>query len=109
MREVRIRMPFRILAGLFCLLFGFVFVYDPKLMVTEFLGDTFNLVTFLIVVPVFAYSSLFGKLPDWFVERLPDEIYDDFLHAEKNFTQFNVQSVVTALVALSIAMYAVFR
>ncbi|HHX83611.1 MAG TPA: hypothetical protein GX696_11625, partial [Pseudomonadaceae bacterium] len=53
-------------------------------MATEFLGDAFNLVAFLLVVPVFAYCSLFGKLPDWFVERLPDEIYDDFLHAEKN-------------------------
>jgi hypothetical protein len=102
-------MPFRILAGLVCLVFIAIVVLDPEAAAKDFFSDGFNLVGFFVVVPVFAYSCLFGKLPDALVERLPEEIYDDFLHAEKNFTQFNVQSIVTALVALTIGMFYVFR
>lgn len=102
-------MPFRILAGLICVMAASLFVLDPTGMAAWFFQDTFNLVAFLVVIPVFAYACLFGKLPDALTRGLSEEMYDDLRQADRLFTEFNAKSIAAAVVALLIIMYVTFR
>jgi hypothetical protein len=109
MREIRVRKPFRILAGLIWLSFLGVAVFDPLGAMEVISNDLVSLAAFFTVLPLFIYVTFTGKLPDALVKRLPDSLYEDLARAETLFTRFDVRSVVAALVVLILGCYAIMN
>lgn len=107
MREIKVRLPFRILGGFVSAIFLLIAVFDPHDLVRHASEDLVNLGAFLTVPPLFLYVTITGKLPDRLVAKLPQSLYDDLAHAETIFTRFDVRSVVAALVVLLMGCYKI--
>ncbi len=102
-------MPFRILAGLIGAGYLGALVVAPGSLMDIVSDDLVSLAAFVTVLPLFVYVTITGKLPDALVSRLPDKLYEDLAKAETLFTQFNVRSVVAALVVLILACYSILK
>lgn len=106
-REIKVRPLFRILAGLVCLAGVLPLLVDPFGIVARHRLDTFDLVGILLILPLFSYCALAGKVPDFIVRHLDDESYDDMMHTEKFFTEFGEKSISFAVVALLMVAFAI--
>lgn len=108
MREIKVRMPFRILAGLFCVMNAVALVYDAKGLWESYSSHWSSLVGVFLVMPLFVYATLFGKLPDFLVRHLSDETFDDLANAETLFTRFDARSIAFAVVTLTMIAYVMY-
>jgi hypothetical protein len=108
-REIRVRKPFRVLAGLVWSGFLLMAVIDPPGMLEMVLDDLVSLAAFATVLPLFIYVTFNGRMPEALVRRLPDSLYDDLAKAETLFTRFDVRTVVAALVILLLALYSIMQ
>lgn len=102
-------MPFRILAGLFCILFVVVLVIDATGLLEIFNRQPLGPVPALVIVPLFGYVALFGKIPDFLVRNLSDQTYDELARAETLFTRFDARSIAFAIVFLTMVAYMMYR
>lgn len=108
MREIKARMPFRILAGLICLVNAVVLVFDAKGLWETYSSHWMSLVSLFTIMPLFVYATLFGKLPDFLVRHLSDETFEELERAETLFTRFDARSIAFAVVFLTMAAYMMY-
>ena len=113
--EIRVRNSIRIL-GLLLSFFGFVVIY---LMITDeetlsyyelfLLFLLFLLFTGgLLFFPLVLSSSILGRVPYFISKRIPKIFEDTTLNAENNFKEFSVESVVGAIVFLTIVFLTIY-
>lgn len=81
MREIKARMLFRILAGLFCVMNAVALVFDAKGLWETYSSHWMSLVGLFTIMPLFVYVTLFGKLPDLLVRHLSDETFEELTMA----------------------------
>jgi hypothetical protein len=108
-KEIRIGPLFRVLAGLIC--FGGLLpvVSDPASSLEFYLSDWYFLLCFLLMMPLFIYCAVIGKVPDFIVRRLDEESYKEFMDVSPLFTKFNVTSITCALVFLTMVAFTIYR
>jgi hypothetical protein len=62
----------------------------------------------LFFFPLVLSSSILGHVPYCISKRIPKLFEETTLHAEKNFKEFSVESVVGAVVALTIIFFSMY-
>jgi hypothetical protein len=107
--DIKVRNPIRVL-GLLLSLFGYIVAF---LMLIDFknldLYEYFLLITGgLFFFPLALSSSILGRFPYFISKRIPKLFEDTTLHAEKNFKEFSVESVVGAIVFLTIVFLTIY-
>ena len=106
---MRLGWVFRILAGLVAATGLLPFIGDPWATLQHYRDDWVALVHVGLGMPLFAYCAVFGRVPPFLTRHLSDEAYDDYANAHRIFTEFNVKSVVAAVVALTIIAFILYH
>ncbi len=107
--EIKVRNSIRAL-GLFLSLFGYIVIL---LMIIDFKNlssyEYFLLMTGgLFFFPLVLSSSILGRVPYCISKRIPKMFEETTLNAEKNFKEFSVESVVGAIVFLTIVFLTIY-
>lgn len=58
--------------------------------------------------PLVLSSSILGRVPYFISKRIPKMFEDTTLNAEKNFKEFSVESVVGAIIFLTIVFLTIY-
>ncbi len=107
--EIKVRNFIRVL-GLFLSIFGFIVTF---LMIIDIKNlsryEYFLMLTGgLFFFPLVLSSSILGHVPYFISKRIPKMFEDTTLNAEKNFKEFSVESVVGAIVFLTIIFLTIY-
>lgn len=107
--EIKVRNSIRLL-GLLLSFVGF-FVIGAMLFDVKNLSryEIFYLIGGgLFFFPLVLSSSILGRVPYFISKRIPKMFEDTTLNAEKNFKEFSVESVVGAIVFLTIVFLTIY-
>ncbi|PCJ43699.1 MAG: hypothetical protein COA71_02165 [SAR86 cluster bacterium] len=100
---IKVRSYIRVLGILLSILGIFVTyqiaMFEENLDYSDYFWIFFNTFIFL---PLIFTSSILGRVPYFISERIPKIFEETILHAENNFTEFSFESVVGAIIALTI-------
>lgn len=107
--KIKVRNSIRLL-GLLLSLFGFIVIF---LMIFDYENlssyEIFLLMAgSLFFFPLVLSSSILGRVPYFISKRIPKMFEDTTLNAEKNFKEFTVESVVGAIVFLTIVFLTIY-
>ena len=108
-REITISPLFRILAGLLCLIFFLTVTFATESSVAIYNRDAYSRLSVILMVPLFLYCAIVGKVPHFITQHVSDEAFHDLTHAEELFTRFNAKSITAAIVFLTMVFYSIFR
>jgi putative copper export protein len=107
--KIKVRNSIRVL-GLLLSLFGFIVIF---LMIFDY--ENLSSYEFFLLMagglfffPLVLSSSIFGRVPYFISKRIPKMFEDTTLNAEKNFKEFSVESVVGAIVFLTIVFLTIY-
>lgn len=107
--HIQVRNYIRVL-GLLLTLLGYFSVYLAISTPGELdYSDIFWLIfsTFFFL-PLILASSILGRVPYFIANRIPKIFEDTTLNAEKNFKEFSLESVVGAIVFLTIVFMTIY-
>lgn len=107
--KIKVRNSIRIL-GLLLSLSGF-FVVGSMILDGDGLSRYeffYSIFSGLFFFPLVLSSSILGRVPYCISKRIPKMFEDTTLNAEKNFKEFSVESVVGAIVFLTIVFLTIY-
>lgn len=107
--EIKVRTYIRVL-GLILSFLGF-FVIGAMLLDIKILSryEIFYLIGGgLFFFPLVLASSILGRVPYFISKRIPKIFHETTLNAEKNFKEFSFESVVGAIVALTLIFLSIY-
>ena len=107
MREIRVRLLFRILAGLICVGYVGAIFYDTGSLWEAVSDDLVSLAAPFVVLPLFLYVTFVGKLPNFLVDKMSDEVFNDIARTETLFKKFDARSIGAAIVVLIMGCYMI--
>jgi len=107
--KIVVRPLFRVLAGIIAVAAIAPVLVDPIGTAAHYSKDLFDLLGVVLLLPLFIYCALKGKLPDFMTESFDEETFHDVNHAEKFFTEFSPKSIGFAVVAALMMAYAIYK
>ena len=107
--KIKVRNSIRVL-GLILSLFGFFVTFLMLFDIENLSKYEFFLMLIggLFFFPLVLSSSILGRVPYCISKRIPKMFEDTTLNAEKNFKELSVESVVGAIVFLTIVFLTIY-